>query len=254
MKRIAVVTGANSGIGKEFVRLLSKMKEIDEVWAIARNKEKLASLVTAYGKKVIPFSIDLSDVKNIYEFEKTLIDSKVKITYLINSAGVAKICKYSEMDIDSSLNMINLNVSAVVAMGLVCIPHMTAGSHILNLASQASFQPLPYFNIYASTKAFVRSYSRALNVELKEKKITVTAVCPGWVDTPLIDKGITEGEKGIKKFVGLVSPDAVAKKALSDAQKGKDMSVCSLFIKSCHFASKVLPQKVLMKAWLAQLK
>ena len=72
--------------------------------------------------------------------------------------------------------MIHVNIDAVVAMGLVCIPYMKKGSHLINIASQASFQPLPYQNIYSSTKSFVRNYSRALNVELKEKGIYVTAV------------------------------------------------------------------------------
>jgi len=91
--------------------------------------------------------------------------------------------------------MIDLNISGVVAMGLVCIPHMKKGSHILNIASQASFQPLPYQNIYSSTKAFVRNYTRALNVELREKGITATAVCPGWMKTGLYDRGIIDAKK-----------------------------------------------------------
>lgn len=69
------------------------------------------------------------------------------------------------------------------------------GSHILNIASQASFQPLPYQNIYSSTKAFVRNYTRALNVELREKGITATAVCPGWMKTGLYDRGIIDAKK-----------------------------------------------------------
>ena len=78
-----------------------------------------------------------------------------------------------------------MNIDAVVAMGLVCIPYMKKGSHLINIASQTSFQPLPYQNIYSSTKSFVRNYSRALNVELKEKLFMFTAVCPGWIKTDL---------------------------------------------------------------------
>ena len=137
-------------------------------------------------------------------------------------------------------------------MGLVCIPHMKKGSHILNIASQASFQPLPYQNIYSSTKAFVRNYTRALNVELREKGITATAVCPGWMKTGLYDRGIIDAKKATTNFTNMVTPDVVAKKALADAEYGKDMSVYSSYVKTCHTIAKLLPQKTMMKLWLIQ--
>ena len=112
--------------------------------------------------------------------------SGTAVKYLINNAGFAKFCSYDDISVEESLNLIDLNIGAVVALGLVCIPHMENGSHIINIASQASFFPLPYQNIYSSTKAFVRNYTRALNVELKEKGIRATAVCPGWMKTGLL--------------------------------------------------------------------
>ncbi|MDF2843428.1 MAG: short-chain dehydrogenase/reductase [Herbinix sp.] len=99
---------------------------------------------------------------------------------------------------------------------------MRQGSRILNISSASSFQPLPYLNLYSSTKAFERSYSRALNAELKGTGITATAVCPSWVDTDLLLKEMN-GRK--IKFPGIVSPDRVAVQALKDAKRGKDMSV-----------------------------
>lgn len=99
--------------------------------------------------------------------------------------------------------MIDLNCGGVVAMGLVCIPYMSAGSRMLNVASQSAFQPLPYLNIYGATKAFVRNYSRALNIELKERGITVTAVCPGWMDTDLFDRARVGAKKAPRKFAGM---------------------------------------------------
>ncbi|MDO4501309.1 MAG: SDR family NAD(P)-dependent oxidoreductase, partial [Erysipelotrichaceae bacterium] len=166
----------------------------------------------------------------------------------------AKFCSYDDLSVDESINMIDLNISGVVAMGLVCIPHMEKGSHIINIASQASFQPLPYQNIYSSTKAFVRNYTRALNVELKDKGVTAIAVCPGWMKTGLFDRGLIGAKKATKNFIGMVTPDVVAKKALSDADKGKDMSVYGLYVKMCHLMAKFLPQKIMMKIWLMQQK
>lgn len=185
-KRVAIVTGASSGFGREFVKLFEHKKEIEEIWAVARDKKKLRQLSEEYGKKVRCISMDLSSKRCIKKFGDFLKKEKVSISYLVNSAGYGKFGSYGDLDIDSSLNMIDLNVSGVVAMGLVCIPHIRQGGHIINVASQASFQPLPYFNIYSATKAFVRNYSRALNIELRDRGISVTAVCPGWMKTAFL--------------------------------------------------------------------
>lgn len=253
-KNIGIVTGASSGFGKEFVKLLLEKRELDEIWVISRSKDRLDSLRQQYGERIVVYPMDLSKVDNIKKFAhcKELSDRNIK--YLVNNAGFAKFCSYDDISIDESINMIDLNISGVVAMGLVCIPHMIKGSHIINVASQASFQPLPYQNIYSSTKAFVRNYTRALNVELKDKGIVATAVCPGWMKTELYDRGIVGAKKATTNFAHMVAPDVVAKKALKDADRGKDISVYSSYVKFCHFLTKILPQKAMMKIWLMQQK
>ena len=163
------------------------------------NEEKLKKIQKRYGEKIVVYPMDLSSLENIKTFGENPSLKNCNIRYLINNAGFAKFCSYDDISIDESINMIDLNISGVVAMGLVCIPHMKKGSHILNIASQASFQPLPYQNIYSSTKAFVRNYTRALNVELREKGITATAVCPGWMKTGLYDRGIIDAKKATTK-------------------------------------------------------
>ena len=252
MKNIAIVTGASSGLGKEFVKLLLDDKNIDKIFVLARNKTNLDNLKNDYGDKIIPYPIDLSDIDNIKSFSKILEQENANIKILINNAGFAKFCSYDDISIDETLNMINLNISGVVAMGLICIPFMNRNSHIINIASQASFQPLPYQNVYSSTKSFVKNYSRALNVELKEKGITVTAVCPGWIKTNLFKRGCINAKKGTKNFAFMVTPDVVAKKALKDAYKNKDISVYGLYVNFCRFLSKVLPEKIVIKIWLLQ--
>ncbi len=137
-------------------------------------------------------------------------------------------------------------------MGLTCIPFMSKGSHILNIASQAGFQPLPYMNIYSATKAFVRNYSRALNVELKDKGINVTAVCPGWMKTNLYERGSVGAKKAPTRFMGMVYPENVTKKALEDAYNNKDISVYGLHVKLCTLIARLLPEKIIMKLWLLQ--
>lgn len=253
-KNVAIITGASSGLGREFVKLMYKKEALDEIWVIARDKDKLEKLKSELGDKIVVISMDLSNVENIKTFGERKELDDCNILYLINNAGFAKFCSYGDLSVDESINMINLNISGVVAMCLVCIPHMSRGSHIINIASQAAFQPLPYQNIYSSTKAFVRNYTRALNIELKDAGITATAVCPGWIKTELFDRALIGAEKATKNFVNMVTPDVVAVKAVKDADKGRDMSVYSSYVKMCHFLAKILPQKTMMKIWLMQQK
>ena len=247
---IAVITGASSGFGKEFVKLLVNDNSLDKIFVLSRNEEKLNNLKSEYGDKIQPYVIDLSDVKNIKNFGKFLETQNVSIKILINNAGYAKFCSYDDISIEESINMIDLNISGVVVTGLVCIPFMESGAHILNIASQAAFQPVPYQNIYSATKSFVKNYSQALNVELKDKGITVTAVCPGWMRTDLYNRACINAEKGTTNFMFMAEPDVVAKKAIKDAYNGKDISVYGLYVNMCRLMSKFLPEKLIMKIWL----
>jgi hypothetical protein len=252
VKNIAVITGASSGLGREFVKLLADDAGIVEIWSVARGKEKLEMLHKEYGGRIRTFALDMSEKKNIELLADNMMQESVNVKVLVNSAGFAKFGSYSEQNISESLSMIDLNISGVTAMCLACIPMMSKGSMIINIASQASFQPLPYMNIYSATKAFVRNYSRALNVELKEKGISVTAVCPGWMDTAFFERAETGAAKAPNRFVNITAPYKVAEKALSDAKKGKDISVYGTYTKFAHAAAKLLPQKVMMKMWMYQ--
>lgn len=247
MKRIAILTGATGGLGREFLKQILK-EEIDEVWAIARNEQKLSELRKEYGEKVIPISIDLSERQGIEQISDMLGDKKPQVAYLINNAGLAKMGKYNDFSIEEIDKTINVNCKAPVMLARICIPYMRKGSKILNISSASAFQPNPYINLYAASKAFERSYSRALNVELNGTGITSVAVCPGWIDTELLQKEIN-GKK--VRFPGLVTADRVVKQAMKDAKKGKDMSVCSLYVKCQHVNVKLLPQRWVMKIWMA---
>lgn len=249
-KRISIITGASGGIGKEFTRMMLA-EEIDEIWAIARNKEKLIALRNECGDKVIIISKDLTNSTELHSMRMMLEEEKPIIAYLINNAGVARMGSYkdfSDAEIEASI-YINCSVPAVLCS--ICIPYMGRGSRILNISSASAFQPLPYLNLYAATKAFVRSYSRSLNVELEDTGITSIAVCPSWVDTDLLMKEIN-GEK--IRFPGIVSAEKAVRKALRDANKGKDMSVCSLYVNFEHFLAKVFPQKMTMNTWVRKIR
>lgn len=248
-KAIGIITGASGGIGKEFVALLTK-EEIDQVWVITRNEDKLKQLKKAYGSKVIPMVLDLTKPEAMDQIKDRLLQEEVVVTYLINNAGLAKMGRYNDFSVDEIQKTIMLNCTVPVCLTTTCIPFMVRGSKILNISSASSFQPLPYLNLYASTKVFERHYSRALNRELKSLGITSTAVCPSWVDTDMLTKEVN-GKK--IKFQGMVSPDLVAKTAIRDAKKGKDMSECTFFIKYIHFLAKVFPQKMSMNTWMRKI-
>ena len=249
-KRIAIITGATGGIGREFTRLLVE-EDIDEVWTVARNEKKLEEVKKLYGEKVIPLAKDLTHTEEICEIEEKIKRENAEVLYLVNNAGMAKLGSYQEFSIQELENTIDLNCKAPVILSNLCIPYMKKGSHILNISSASAFQPNPYINLYAASKAFERSYSRALNVEVENLGIIVTAVCPSWVDTEMLIKE-RNGKK--VKFPGIVTAEAVAKQAMKDAKKGKDMSICSFYVKCQHVNVKLMPQKLTMKLWMHGLK
>ncbi len=133
----------------------------------------------------------------------------------------------------------------------LCIPSMPKGGHIVNVSSQSAFQPVAYLNLYAASKAFCYSYSRALNRELKDRGISVTVVCPGWIKTELLQ---TEQNGRKVKFPHLAQPDAVAAKAIRDAKRGKDISVYSAYVKMMQFFSKYYPHSWVMSIWIRSIR
>lgn len=249
-KKIAIVTGATGGIGKEFTKRMLQ-EDVDEIWAVARNQEKLADLRNELGDKIVTISKDLSKSVDLLSIKERLEEQKPVVAYLINNAGLAKIGSYQDFTAEEIEDTIHVNCSTVAILCRYCIPFMKKGSRILNISSASSFQPLPYLNLYAATKVFEKTYSRALNIELKGQGITSTAVCPSWVDTDLLIKEYN-GRK--IKFPGIVSPSRVVEKALKDAKKGKDMSVCTAYVKYLHLLSKLYPQKVEMHYWVSRIK
>lgn len=245
MSDIAIITGATGGLGKSFVKYL--IDEVEEVWAIGRNMDKLKNLEKEFGEKIKSFSIDLSDIGKLDSIRQKLSQGGYRIKYLVNNAGSGRMAVSTDFSAQEIQSHINTHNTSVAVLCNICIPYMEQGSHIINVASQSAFQPVAYINLYAACKAFCYSYSRALNMELKSKGIVVTAACPGWIKTELLQTELN-GQK--VSFPHLAEPDDVVKKTLKDAKRGKDMSVYSAYVRRMQFFSKYYPHKLVMKIWV----
>ncbi len=253
MKNIAVITGASSGIGKQFALTLKDQGKFDEVWVIARNLRRLEAL-----KKEIPFplkaiSLDLSDRASLKTYETLLAMEKPNITLLINCSGFGKFCATMDSPLDTNLNMMDLNCGAVLAMCQLSVPYMEHGAKILNVASVAGMQPIPYINVYGATKAFVLNFSRALNRELKKEGISVMAVCPFWTKTHFFDRAINEDEERVvKKYIAMYTPEQIVERAWRDMKRGKDVSMYGFKARAQGLMVKLLPHSLVMSVWMKQ--
>ena len=188
--KIAVITGASSGMGREFVLQLSQEKQFDEIWVIARRTDRLQSLQNEVKTKIRPISLDLTREESIAEYGRLLEAEKPEVDVLVNASGVGRFGPFSDMELETMYRMIDLNTKAYVGMTYATLPYLREGSEVYQLDSLSSFQPVPYICVYGATKAFVLSFSRALNVELKKRGIRMMAVCPGWVKTEFFDHAV----------------------------------------------------------------
>ena len=253
---IAIVTGASSGMGREFVLQLSKYTSVDEIWAIARRAEALESLKAASAVPVRPISMDLCRDISFDALQQLLETEKPNIRLLVNGAGFGKFGAFSRISPEDDVRMINLNCTALVRMTRLALPYMTSGSHILQLDSLSAFQPVPYITTYAATKAFVLSYSRSLNQELKPRGIRCMAMNPGWVKTEFFDHAMKTNEGNeVQYFNYLYEAEDVVATGLKDLYKSrKDYSVHGLPIKAQVKLVKFVPHNIVMKIWQNQQK
>lgn len=250
--KIAVVTGASSGMGREFVKQIDAAENFDEIWVIARRKERLEALAAECKNKIRSIALDLMKSESIDEYKKLLEIEKPNIAVLVNGSGFGRFGAFCDIELKEQLDMIDLNSKALVAVTYLSLPYMKEGGRIYQIDSLSSFQPVPYIGVYGATKAFVLSFSRALNVELKKKNIKVMAVCPGWVKTEFFDRAVTDNT--ITYYNKYYTADEVVTRALLDMKKGKDVSVCGLSTRMQVRLTKILPHKLVMKIWCKQQK
>lgn len=251
---IAVITGASSGMGKEFVLQLDRTERYDEIWVIARSREKLEALKDQVRQPIRVLAYDLTKEESFDALQKLLEQTKPHVRLLLNCSGYGKFGAFDTVDIVDDLGMIDLNVKAVVRMSRLCLPYMKKGDHLLNLDSLSAFQSVPYLNTYAATKAFVLSYSRGLAAELRPRGIHVMAICPGWVKTAFFDRAEQSDPNAVTYFNILFTPEQIIKTALRDMKKGKTVSIHDFRIRAQVCLVKFLPAKWVSYIWLKQQK
>lgn len=246
---VIIITGASSGIGMEFAMQMDNyFSNIDEFWLIARNHERLKEVSGVLEHRTRLFPIDITDEKKLDLLEAAAMKHNAAVRMLINCAGYGIMGCFCEQDTELELGMIRLNCEALTGLTHRFLPYMRPGSRIIQMASSAAFLPQPDFAVYAATKAYVLSFSRALGQELKRAEIYVTSVCPGPVDTPFFDIAEAAGSTlAIKKYT-MVTAEKVVAQALKDSYHRRPLSVCSLPIKAFMALCKALPHSVILKA------
>lgn len=253
MKKIAVITGASSGMGKRFAETVDRYGTFDEVWAIARHEAQLEALRATVPFPVRVLALDLTDRSSFDVYAAALAETPVEVGLLMNCSGYGKFSAVLDTPLAVNLNMTDLNCQAVVAMCQITAPYMPRDSQIINIASVAAFQPIPYIDIYGATKAFVLSFSRALNRELKSRGIGVMAVCPFWTKTAFFDRAIKSDETPIvKKYAAMYDPDDIVARTWRDAKRGKDVCKYGFVARVQAGLTKLLPHSVVMDVWMKQ--
>ena len=253
VRRAALITGASSGMGREFARRLVNLGECDELWLIARRREEMEKLSAELGVPARIVCADLATEEGLAALKDALAEAKPTLSWVISAARFGVFGRFDEVSDEDVFKMIDLNVKGAVAVTRMAIPYTVRGGHIVELGSGSVFCPLPNFNIYASSKAFILHYSRALREELKHLGISCTVFCPGWVDTGFFSVADKEGDDvhkpPMEKRKPLLRADRCVKGAVRAAKRGRALYTTNWYTKLEHLLSKLLPAPFLIAGW-----
>ena len=248
--KIAVITGASSGIGREFVYAVDKEGTFDEIWVIARRKDRLEELQSSCRNPIRPIPLDLTETESIETYKNMLKQEQPEIRLLINAAGFGVFGPFAEKDLKKQLNSAQLNALTLTAMCHVSIPYMKEGCSIINMGSNSAWQPVPYQTVYGASKSYVLNFSRALGRELKQQGIHVMCVCPGWIKTEFQE--VARHDDYIRYVDRWYGPDEVAVQAMKDLKKKKQVSILGHPVRRQVRLVKFLPVNMIMDIWCKQ--
>jgi len=244
-----LITGASSGLGLEFARILARKKY--DLVLVARNEGKLYALKNEfegkYGISVYVCAEDLSVVDSALEVFNFTLEHDIKIEILINNAGFGVSGSFADSEWQKQYEMVQLNVIALMQLTHCFLNTMIEQGHgkILNMSSVAAFCAGPYMSIYYATKDFVRSFSEAVAEEVKGTGVTVTAFCPGPTETGFEQAAAME--KGSTMFRKAVKAENVAKGGIRAMRKRKVLSYYGSYTKRMGFLCRLVPRSIARK-------
>ncbi len=245
---IALITGASGGLGLEFAKLFAE--EGHDLILVARSGDKLnhvcAELRSSFGVEATSYVVDLSAPEQLEQFVQDI--AGIRIDYLVNNAGFGDTGYFYLRPWKLQLEMINLNILALSRITHHCAAGMVERGfgRILNIASTGAFQPSPFFNVYAATKAYVLSFTEALQVELRGTGVTATVSCPGPTETGFHARAGSYRSRIMN--MGLMSGERVAKKAYRAMMKGQSLVLHGLRNALMAFSIRLTPRSIAPKA------
>ncbi|HAN20755.1 MAG TPA: hypothetical protein DCP51_03640 [Clostridiales bacterium] len=247
--KTAIITGASSGLGKEYFKLLTELcPDIEEYWLIARREDKLKEIVSCNPKvKCLVLPLDLTKNESFDIYGQKLTEKKPDVVMLINNAGYGKLGDAVNIPIRQQTDMVFLNCTSLTAITLLTVPYMKEGSNIIQVASIAAFLPIPRMTVYSSTKAYVLSFTKALRRELKKKGINVLAVCPGPMETEFTSVAEIDGKSTLFSILPRCGVREVAYNSIIKAKKGKAVYTNKTIYKTYRIIAKLLPHNLIMK-------
>lgn len=243
----AVVTGASSGIGAEFAQQLGA-DGVNLVLA-ARRRSRLEQLrdelSDQYGIRVVPVEVDLNDEAGVEQLYQEACSSDRCICVLINNAGAGVYGPFVEREREAYLGALNLNIKALTALSHRFAAHMLAHrqpSYITHVSSVAAYTAVPYYAVYAGTKAYVRYFSEALRVELAQRNIHVTCVCPGATATEFH----IQARQDIKPFGqrSMMGCEAVVRHALRAMHRKRGIAIPGIHNKLACWLPRLIPESL----------
>lgn len=250
MSKTALITGASLGIGAEFARYHAQRG--GDVVLTARSEAKLTTLAAEIeaqsGVKAHVIAVDLGTAEGASELIRQVTDAGLKIDILINNAGFGGRGRHIDRNLDDELEMIDLNIKALVALSHHYGREMSkrAQGRILNVGSTAGFMPGPLQAVYFATKAFVKSFSEALDQELRPQGVTVTVLAPGYVKTAFADRADLHGTKLVAD--GGKTPRSVAKYGYDAMSRGELVAINEKQLDfMVNWVIPLLPRRLVLK-------